>query len=262
VAVTCYDSVSPSGFITFNVTTGATGSATSQSGCFSGDGPDHWVSANGVQSNHVSWSGGSSNGGGGENSGGTGNSGYRACHIQVKAGAGARERQILSMSGDLNTAAKAAGVDCQTLAHIIYHEGGNYLSIRRSATQVAELSGPMASVGIGQMTIPTAKLVALKIYSDWQTVFADDIVVRASLIYDIPFALKMAAGYVKLLEEAGVAGDFQLFMSYSLSVTGAKAWRATGYSMNRAVLSTIKGLRLDKFIPRQNFYKQAVRAIG
>jgi hypothetical protein len=64
VSVTCYDSVSPAGFYTFNLTTDGSGTAFTQSYCYSGDGPDHWVVAGGVQSNQVSW-GGPSNGGGG-----------------------------------------------------------------------------------------------------------------------------------------------------------------------------------------------------
>lgn len=65
VSVTCYDSVSTSGFYTFTLTTDAAGHAFSQSYCYSGDGPDHWVVAGGTTSNHVTWSGGSSGGGGG-----------------------------------------------------------------------------------------------------------------------------------------------------------------------------------------------------
>lgn len=42
------------------VTTNAAGSAAiSSNSCYSGDGPDHWVTANGLESNHVSWRAGS-----------------------------------------------------------------------------------------------------------------------------------------------------------------------------------------------------------
>jgi hypothetical protein len=58
VSVTCYDSASPNGFSTFSMAADSTGSASTASQCFSGDGPDHWVRANGIESNHVSWSGG------------------------------------------------------------------------------------------------------------------------------------------------------------------------------------------------------------
>jgi hypothetical protein len=54
--VTCSDSVDPGGFTTFSVQTDGNGNASSQTGCFSGDGPDHWVTASGAESNHVSWS--------------------------------------------------------------------------------------------------------------------------------------------------------------------------------------------------------------
>ena len=66
VSISCRDSVSPNGFYTFSLTTNASGQAFTQSYCYSGDGPDHWVVANGsVESNHVSWGGSSTNNGGG-----------------------------------------------------------------------------------------------------------------------------------------------------------------------------------------------------
>src|SRR5205823_4254792 len=56
VSVTCYDSVSTGGFYTFRLGTDAAGQASTQSQCYSGDGPDHWVVAGGHESNHVQWS--------------------------------------------------------------------------------------------------------------------------------------------------------------------------------------------------------------
>ena len=61
VSVECYDSVSPAGFFQFTMTTDSSGNASTQSECYSGDGPDHWVIAGGVTSNHVQWGGGSTN---------------------------------------------------------------------------------------------------------------------------------------------------------------------------------------------------------
>ncbi|WP_198348141.1 hypothetical protein [Plantactinospora sp. KBS50] len=57
ISVTCYDSVSPSGFYRFSLRTDSDGGASTTNQCYSGDGPDHWVTANGVESNHVTWSG-------------------------------------------------------------------------------------------------------------------------------------------------------------------------------------------------------------
>jgi hypothetical protein len=74
VALNCYDSVSPGGFYPFSLTTNGSGSAFTQSYCYSGDGPDHWVVAAGHESNHVQW-GGSTGGGGGTGGGGTGGGG-------------------------------------------------------------------------------------------------------------------------------------------------------------------------------------------
>ncbi len=70
VSVTCFDSVSPNGFYTFNMTTDGAGGASTASQCYSADGPDHWVIASGISSNHVAW-GGSSGSGSGGGTGGT-----------------------------------------------------------------------------------------------------------------------------------------------------------------------------------------------
>ncbi len=63
VSLNCYDSVSPGGFYRFTLTTDGSGSAFTQSQCYSGDGPDHWVVASGAYtSNHLSWGSGGSGG--------------------------------------------------------------------------------------------------------------------------------------------------------------------------------------------------------
>lgn len=58
VGVTCHDSVDPQGFFTFVMHTDGAGSAFTQNQCYSADGPDHWVRANGIESNHVRWGAG------------------------------------------------------------------------------------------------------------------------------------------------------------------------------------------------------------
>jgi hypothetical protein len=58
VAISCRDSVTAGGFYPFSLSTNASGAAFTQSYCYSGDGPDHWVVAGGVESNHVTWGGG------------------------------------------------------------------------------------------------------------------------------------------------------------------------------------------------------------
>lgn len=75
VSITCYDSVSPGGFYTFSLTTNSNGAASTQSYCYSGDGPDHWVVAGGIRSNSVAWGAGV---GGPGTVGGTGASGNTA----------------------------------------------------------------------------------------------------------------------------------------------------------------------------------------
>lgn len=53
LSVSCYDSVS---FVrAFDISVNGSGAATTQSECRSNDGPDHWVVADGVTSNHVPW---------------------------------------------------------------------------------------------------------------------------------------------------------------------------------------------------------------
>jgi hypothetical protein len=56
VSVTCRDSVDPGGFRTFNISTDGNGYAHTTRQCYSGDHPDHWVTANDqYESNRVSW---------------------------------------------------------------------------------------------------------------------------------------------------------------------------------------------------------------
>jgi hypothetical protein len=55
VSVNCRDSVDPGGFYTFTMVTDGSGHAYVENQCYSGDGPDHWVVANGLESNHVTW---------------------------------------------------------------------------------------------------------------------------------------------------------------------------------------------------------------
>jgi hypothetical protein len=58
VSISCRDSRDPGGFFTFTMVTDGAGNAATQNQCYSSDGPDHWVVANGtVESNHVSWGG-------------------------------------------------------------------------------------------------------------------------------------------------------------------------------------------------------------
>jgi lysophospholipase L1-like esterase len=61
VAISCRDSVDPGGFFTFDLETNTNGSASVSDECYSADGPDHWVIANGTyESNHVTWGSGTS----------------------------------------------------------------------------------------------------------------------------------------------------------------------------------------------------------
>jgi hypothetical protein len=55
VHVQCYDSIDPGGFYPFTLHTDSAGLASTASECYSGDGPDHWVKAGGVESNNAIW---------------------------------------------------------------------------------------------------------------------------------------------------------------------------------------------------------------
>ncbi|SCL56439.1 hypothetical protein [Micromonospora chersina] len=55
VALTCHDSVSPEGFFSFSLITDESGWAFTERQCYSADGPDHWVTADGLESPPVSW---------------------------------------------------------------------------------------------------------------------------------------------------------------------------------------------------------------
>lgn len=56
VTVECFDTVdSEVPFYTFDLAVGADGYGATTSQCYSADGPDHWVSVNGVWSNTVTW---------------------------------------------------------------------------------------------------------------------------------------------------------------------------------------------------------------
>lgn len=55
ISVNCYDSISSGGFFSFTMATDASGNSSTASQCYSADGPDHWVIAGGVASNHVQW---------------------------------------------------------------------------------------------------------------------------------------------------------------------------------------------------------------
>ena len=61
VAISCRDSVDPSGFFNFDLKTNASGTGFTQKECYSADGPDHWVVADGkYTSNRVQWGAGGS----------------------------------------------------------------------------------------------------------------------------------------------------------------------------------------------------------
>lgn len=55
VLVSCRDSGSPNGFYSFNLRTDRVGGASGTARCYSGDGPEHWIVAGGIESAHVRW---------------------------------------------------------------------------------------------------------------------------------------------------------------------------------------------------------------
>lgn len=55
VEVTCHDSVDSAGFYTRVLTVDSSGAASDPQFCYSGDGPDHWIVADGRESTRVAW---------------------------------------------------------------------------------------------------------------------------------------------------------------------------------------------------------------
>jgi hypothetical protein len=55
VTIICRDSVTPGGFNVFTLATDRSGRGFTASYCYSDSGPDHWVTAGGAVSNHVTW---------------------------------------------------------------------------------------------------------------------------------------------------------------------------------------------------------------
>ncbi|MET7708924.1 hypothetical protein [Micromonospora sp. NPDC005413] len=55
VTVVCRDSADPGGFKTFTMRTDSSGAASTKQACYSGEGAEHWVTANNVTSNRVRW---------------------------------------------------------------------------------------------------------------------------------------------------------------------------------------------------------------
>jgi hypothetical protein len=185
-------------------------------------------------------------------------------NIQLNNNSGTREHMIQDLAPRLQAAASAANIDGQLLARVIYHEGGNYLGseARRDATEAAELATLPHSVGIAQMNVSTARLVALEIYQDWDVVTTnDDFDIYSRLIYDWDFSFRMAAGYLRLLQDAGMSGSWPTFMAYSLDPETALRWKATGHSMERSTLAALD-MNVEPFIARQQHYNDAVDAIG
>jgi hypothetical protein len=186
-----------------------------------------------------------------------------ATHIVLHDNAGVRERNLLGLSSVIDQAASDAGVDGQTLARVIYHEGGNYLeaSWRRRMTGEAELAflGDH-SVGIGQIKPSTARDVDNKIYHTDDSALTDSDV-KSKLIYDQNYAIRIAAGYLRILLDEGLGTGWPQFMAYSLSPQLAATWKHAGHPMDTTYL-TAQGFNVEKFQARQQKYNEAVNAIG
>ncbi|MGZ6973528.1 MAG: hypothetical protein ACXVKQ_06305 [Acidimicrobiia bacterium] len=58
VGITCVDTQDPSGFYYFTLATDGAGNASTASYCYSATGPEYWVIAGGLASNHARWSSG------------------------------------------------------------------------------------------------------------------------------------------------------------------------------------------------------------
>ncbi len=168
----------------------------------------------------------------------------------------------------METSAAGAGVHGQTLARIIYHEGGNYLDPRRrGATAAQERWLPIReSVGIAQVKPATARSVLKDLYHDPNVDRLSDRDLRNKLVDDMKFSIKIAAGYMRQLQNAGIEGEWPQFMAYSLAVGQAVKWKAAGHPMTRQSLRAMgftgDNTELDRFIKRQEHFNNAKNAIG
>ncbi len=111
------------------------------------------------------------------------------------------------------------------------------------------------------MKVSTAKLVDLYVYRDYGMALEEDVIVRAKLIQDWPYAFRAAAGYIRMMEDRGINGHFEQFMSYSLSLDLASRWKDARYSMGVATLTRI-GASPDVLVERRAHYLNAKAAIG
>jgi hypothetical protein len=176
---------------------------------------------------------------------------------------GTREQNLVALTSELQAAADAAGVDGQELARVIYHEGGNYLgsSARRSGWSAVEEGLPGDhSVGIGQIKVATARMVESKVYGGDEFGITDE-ALRSRLIHDTNFAIYIAAGYLRIMQDEGLASGWPQFMAYSLGPEKAAAWKAAGHPMDVESLNKMR-MNVSKFQQRQQFYNDAVAAIG
>lgn len=181
--------------------------------------------------------------------------------LQLGDNPGEREQRLAALEPDLAAAAIRVNIDGQTLARIIYHEGGEYLSWRQEAMKAQDRSGLRSSVGIAQMKVATARQVDREIYGDTAMADSSDAAIRDRLIDDWPYAMRTAAGYLRLLQNRGMTGEWPLFMAYNVDPDTALAWKALGHPMDRASLEGL-GIRADVFIARQQKFNDAKNAIG
>ncbi|HSH18267.1 MAG TPA: hypothetical protein VK978_02695 [Candidatus Saccharimonadales bacterium] len=182
--------------------------------------------------------------------------------LQLGADAGERERRLAALEPDLAAAATRVNIDGQTLARLIYHEGGEYLSWRQDLMKAQDRVGLRSSVGLAQVQIDTARLVDREIYGDVTMAESSDDAIRDRLIDDWPYAMRTAAGYVRLLQNRGMTGEWPLFMAYSIRIDTALAWKAMGHPMDKATLLSLGITKADSFIARQREFNEAVDAIG
>jgi hypothetical protein len=153
------------------------------------------------------------------------------------------------------------GVDAQTLARVIYHEGGAYLNGTRSAAEfIDDNLGIHESVGIAQVKVSTARQIDRDVYGDTVMAAGTDEQVSDRLIYDLPYALRTAAGKLRLLMDQGITDRYGLVMTYNLTLDSARGWMEAGYSFDEATLEALDIYR-DVQLRRAQELNEAVAAL-
>jgi hypothetical protein len=132
--------------------------------------------------------------------------------------------------------AKKNGINPLLLAALMYHEGGEYIGSAARRQVMKRADRRSSSKGMMQIQIKTAETVLKEVYGEAVPTNLEDM-----LIDDDDFSLKIAAGYLKYLQDKyDIQGDRQLFVAYAVSPNSIKALKEVNFNPDQ--LSTSDGI--------------------